>query len=225
MPRLPVPLPTPGQVIDNTWRTQLNAAPTLWYVRRRNLNYKSEVVGSPVRTVSPINLEILTESVRAAGLVTRLSRVRSSATTEADVEVTRLLATPRFTESRLLLSSAVRELEVATTTPVEAPGEAPAEEGGQIDELGVLRVGSRFSDPRLGEGISRLEAATPELAEDRVVRNLAASGMVPELDEVARSLPPAELSTFAAAIAEESRRGDTQRVNELISTRLREIRR
>jgi hypothetical protein len=224
MPRLPIPLPTPERVIDDTWRTQLGGLTTLWYVRRRNLSYKSEVVGASITPIADEvrNEETLIESVRSAGLLTRLSRVRSSATGEADLEVTRLLTSPRFTESRLLISSAVRELEESGPPA----GETPPEEGApKLDRLAVLKVGARFADPKLGEGISRLEAASPDLADERAVRGLASSKLVPELDEVARSLPPEEVKAFADAILEPARRGDTERVTELVTIRLKEIRR
>jgi len=221
IPRSAVSLPAPERVIDETWRAQLNGAATLWYVRRRNLNYKSEVVGASIQAVADeVRSEVvLGDAIKGVGLLTRFSKIRSNASTEADVEMTQMLGSPKFTESKLVLSSAVRELEATPATGEETP-----EGGAKVNRLAVLTVGARFGDPNFGEGLARLQSASADLADEKVIKNLASTRLIPELDEIARSLPEDQIKDFVAAVIEPAKKGDTQRIAKLVSDRLEGIR-
>jgi len=226
IPRSSLSLPVPERVIDGTWRAQLNGtAATLWYVRRRNLNYKSEVVGVSIQPVpDEVPLEDrLVLAVKSAGLVTRVSKIRSNSSREADIEITRMLGSPKFTESKtlskLLLSSAVRELESTTATGGETP-----EAGGKVDRLAVLKVNARFGHPNFGKGLILLEAASPDLTDDKVVKSLASTRLIPELDEIGRSLPEDQIKDFVAAVIEPAKKGDTERIAKVVSDKLEGIR-
>lgn len=45
IPRQIIPVTNPQTVVDQAWATALQGQDLLWYVRRRNLQYKSEIVG------------------------------------------------------------------------------------------------------------------------------------------------------------------------------------
>ena len=223
LPRLPIPLPTPERIIDDTWRAQLNGVATVWYVRRRNLNYKSEVAGVSIQPVAdevPVE-DRLADNLRDGGLLTRFGRVKARAGTEADFEMTRMLASPKFTGSKLLMTAAVTELE---TAPPAAKVGAPSKGSKKLDRLGVLMIDARFGDPNLGRGIDDLEVANPGISEERVLKNLAATKLVPEIDEIARKLPPEEVQVFAETIVDQARRGSVPGITALVTAKLKEIR-
>jgi hypothetical protein len=90
----------------------------------------------------------------------------------------------------------------------------------------VLQVSERFADPQLGEGILRLEQANPELRQDAAVVNvLGNTGLVPELDKLARTLPQEALTTLSHELADAARANDMTRITTLVSTRLGGLRR
>jgi uncharacterized membrane protein YcjF (UPF0283 family) len=117
-----------------------------------------------------------------------------------------------------MIMSAVQELE-------DAAMEEPSAEGGaRLNRLAVLKIGSRFGDPNIGEGVARLEAASPDITDNTVVKNLASTKLVPELDEVARKLPEEELKPFIAEVVEQAKKGNTEQLAQLVKGRLKEIR-
>jgi hypothetical protein len=207
--RLPVPPPQPDTVGDATWAAELAAATAradglLWYIRRRNIDYRSDVVGANVRvTGDEAAAEAgVTDAMRAAGLEDRLNTLRSGATTLARADMVALLASPRFTESALLSRAVIHELETVRVESVQ-PGDPTPPEEKPIDRTMVLAAGERFTDPKLGEGITRLEAAQPGLtAEPALVDTLVASRATTEVDRIARELPEEKVVEFAAALNE-----------------------
>lgn len=104
---------------------------------------------------------------------------------------------------------------------------APADElKGQVtlERAAVLKVEDRFSNPQLGEGISQLENFDERFrSDDKVVKTLAATALVPELDRVARKLPEAERKPFAETVLKHAAEGKTEALSELIRTKNREL--
>jgi len=236
LPRLPI-LTLPVQnPIDAAWAAELsNAATTgnglLWYIRRRNVDYRSDLAGGVVR-VTGDDVATETRALAAAstlGLATRLDAVRSSATTLGNAEIVSLVSSPKFIDSPLLASAIVRDLEVAKDTApatsgpgATAPpsGTLPTGVAGQsiLDRTAVLKVAEKFSDPTVGEGLQRLTAANPDLAKDpATATGLAATGKTLEVDQVAKTLPPAQLKTFASDIAKAAATGDAKSVDAVIA--------
>jgi hypothetical protein len=80
-------------------------------------------------------------------------------------------------------------------------------------------VATRFGDPKLGEGILRLEATNQALKDNAVATTVASSGAVPELDLIARTLPETELQTFSNQLAEVAQTQGATAVNNLILTK------
>ena len=106
-----------------------------------------------------------------------------------------------------MLTAAVAELEA------RGPADVP------LTEREVFAVAERFGDPRLGEGVARLEAANEAAAAPNVRRAVAGSGVAPELDRVARDLPAAELPDFSRRVADAATRNDTVALRELARVR------
>ena len=241
----PLPLPpadTAADTADSLWRKAIEAADKLWYVRQRNIPYQAEIVGSAIAIAgNDTNTEsALVSRLGTLNLGDRFNNLNTSAIARA--EAVSLLSAPSLTRSDLLLRSALRDLEIAPTIttpttptdgtsvfvpPPEPPADTPVEPtpARPLDRADVLRVAERFGDPRLGEGLSRLEAADSTLTTDpAIVNTLANSGNVVALDQVARTLTPAELTSFSRELTTVARGGNTGAVNSLIRNRLEGIR-
>lgn len=219
LPRLPAPLPLdPTTVIDSVWREALSSTDTLWYVRRRNLHTRVDVAGlsRPVLTDEVGVERDLIRIVERGGVTDSFEAIRRRSSTLAGAEIVSLLSSPKFEQSPLLLTGAIRELE----KPLEAvPGEDV-----QLDRGQVLEVSERFADPQVGEGILHLEKINPELRENaEVVKTLGDTGLVPELDKLARTLPETELVELTNNLVELSKVGDVTRINEVVNARLTTI--
>lgn len=239
LPRPPIPLPIQQSPADAAWAAEVTGAATagdglLWYVRRRNVDYRSDLAGGVVRVTGDDQATetAVTNAARTLGLDTRLTTLRDNATTLGNAEIVSLVSSPKFTESPLLASAIVRDLEVArdtaatattpdagtsgtsgTSTPSTTPATAPT-----LDRTAVLKVAERFSDPTVGEGLQRLTAASPDLATNTAVATgLAATGKTLEVDQVARTLPADQLQPFAAEIAKAAASGDAARVDSVLA--------
>jgi hypothetical protein len=211
-PRDVAPGLRPETVVDAAWRELLSSAELLWYVRRRNLHYRADVVGVSTRIFAD-EIEVeerLLDRLEEVGLRERFTGLETRATAAAYADMVALLASPTFTLSRTMVTAALRELEEAET----------------LDQPAVLTVAERFADPRLGEGLLRLERVNPEMAiNERIIGNLASSGTVPQLDRLVRTLDDVELAEFAAELERVARRTPRTtpgHVAELVSARLRE---
>jgi hypothetical protein len=218
---LPI-LPTPDPV-DSLWRTALSNATELWYIRQRNIPYQADIVGTTVPLASDdANVESnLNNRLDTLNLSERFSDLRTSTLGRADV--VSFLSAPQINRSELLLRSAINELENAPLETPTTPGEQATER--PIDRAAVLRVSEQFGDPRLGEGLSRLEAIAPEIKEnDEVVNTLANSGDAIALDKIARTLSPTELTSFSRELTTLAGTGNTAAVNSLVRNRLEAIR-
>lgn len=237
LPRLPVQLPTPERIIDAVWRRELQDMATLFYVRRRNLNYRAEVVGVAMRIISNDVLRdtLVEERIKESGLSRKFTTIKKRASTEAVAEMTALLGSPKLAGSKLLLSGVVSELENAKsraeTPPAEqdkggaVEGEEQPESAARIDRLAVLKVGERFNHPRFGEGITLLENENAEIKDDAVVKSLVQSGAIPELDEVGRRLDENERKAFVKEVVEQARQGGADKVGLIVRQKVKEIRR
>lgn len=244
----PIPLPTAdtaADTADSLWRKAIEAADKLWYVRQRNIPYQAEIVGTAIAIAGndTSTESALVNRLDSLNLGDRFNNLNTSLIARA--EAVSLLSAPRLARSDLLLRSALRDLEIAPTItastaptaptdgtsvfvpPPEPSTETPSEPTPPrpIDRADVLRVAERFGDPRLGEGLSRLEAADSRLTTDpTVVNTLANSGNVVALDQIARNLTPAELTSFSRELTTVARGGSTVGVNSLIRNRLEGIR-
>ena len=176
-------------VAESDWRTLLRGVDLLWYVRRRNAVAKAEVLGAIVRLTGDdmVAEEELVERLKTLGLQTRYQRLIARGSMIADAEVVALLSSPKLQQSRLLTEGAMREFEAHE----------------KLDHGAALSVVTRFSQPALGEGIARLEKVSPEIAgSERVIKALATSGRLPEIDRLASAADEEELKVFADRLVE-----------------------
>jgi hypothetical protein len=220
---LPI-LPTANPV-DSLWRTALANAAEIWYIRQRNIPYQADIVGTTIPLASDdASIESnLIDRLDTLSLGERFSDLRTSTLGRADV--VSLLSSPQISRSDLLLRSTLNELENAATETPAAPGEPAVSTERPIDRATVLRVAEQFGDPRLGEGLSRLESVAPEIRENQVVINtLASSGDAIALDKIARTLSPTELTSFSRELTTLAGAGNTAAVNSLVRNRLEAVR-
>lgn len=182
---------SPAEVsADSLWRSELSQQGQLWYLRRRNLHYKAEVTSwsVEVRSAEAEFENMVTERINGLNLKTRYNALLSRATTNAAAELTSFLASPLMLGGAdAAVRAAVTELEKAET----------------VDSREVMKVAERFSAPKFGEGLARLEAADDSFTGNtRVMENLAKSGKLPELDRLSRTLPEAEFKALSDELAE-----------------------
>jgi hypothetical protein len=213
------------ELVDAAWQGALASAPTLWYVRRRTLNFRAEATGAALRvhTDEVADEQRMVRDLKAVGLYNRFHSLKTVASAEADAEIVFLLSSPKFGMSRTLVEGALTELREAhheiaeTAEPVE--GARPL-----LDRESVLRVAQRYSDPEFGSGTLRLEAAASELRDnEKFIRTVARAQLVPQLDLVARRLPDADLPAFAAEVLSHGNAGRTEPLAKLINLKLAEI--
>jgi hypothetical protein len=203
--RLPAPtLPTinTAAVNDAVWQRALDQTDLLWFVRRRNLAYKAAVTGVevPVAIDEGETESNLYDVLDNLNLRRRFTNLKRRGTIVADAEMVNNLAAPKFTNSLTLLEGAIREYE--------------AED--RIDRFSTIRVSTRFADPSLGEGLTRLENLNPNLAQPSVSTALADAMIVPELDALARKLSPTELSPVADTIESLATTGTPQEIADYV---------
>lgn len=205
----PAPAAPTVPIGDDAWREALAGHGELVYVRRRALATREDPVGLASRLFGDTRAieASLAEALRDASLTTRVRNLRRDLSASANADVVTLLGAERVNTSPTLLAAAVNELESAR--PEAAP----------LTEREVFTVAERFGDPRLGEGITRLEAADTTLTQPAARTTLASSGVTPELDRIARDLPAAELSVFTERVASAAASNDTATLRTLAGVR------
>jgi hypothetical protein len=204
LPRLTRPMLTEASLVDTAWRDALSGAESLWYVRRRNVSYRADIVGVSVREVvderpREVALKAL---LKSQGLTTRVQSLRAKATSVSGADLTHLLSSEKLAGSRTLTEGALAELEAL-----------PVMDRGQL-----LPVLERFSAKGTGEGIARLERVKPELAATAIAKLIASSKMVPELDALAQKLNEDQLAILAEQLAEAAAGKDSAAVAEVVTT-------
>jgi hypothetical protein len=89
----------------------------------------------------------------------------------------------------------------------------------KLSDGDVIDVASDYADPRLGEGLTRIDAA---LGEDAALSQAAAlwiggTGLALDLDRAAREVSPANLPAFVTELAEVTQNQDTEALSQLIA--------
>src|SRR5262249_1963950 len=218
----------------------------LWFLRRRTVAYETQISGVAVVTTGDdaALAAQLTSRLSALGLQSRVDTVSNRATPFAAARIASLLGAPRIVASDLLLTAAVRQLELATAPPA-APGQPtpaalppaatpaagvatpvptppgpvpPTPPPGPVTETQVLAAAAAFGDPRLGDGLDRVLAVygTPAMTPLQVAW-LAGTGEVPALDSAARNRSDAAMPGFAAALRASVGASDIDGLNRLIA--------
>ncbi|WP_200953010.1 MULTISPECIES: hypothetical protein [unclassified Rhizobacter] len=196
--RLPLPLPAvdPANPADAEW-ARLAQLPTLWFVRRRNLAYRDDLVGAPVAVAGANELAIET-AVRARigslGLDASLAKVLGSASTKAASSVISLLASPRVSASPTLTAATLGAL---TAQATQAGG---TEGTGGLDQAKVLSLGAEISNGSVGSGLLRLEKSADGAVSKSALATLAGNDAWRKLDTNARSAPAGQLPQLSARL-------------------------
>jgi hypothetical protein len=215
LPRLPSLLPPVQDPITAAWaravaRAASSGSGMLWYVRRRNVSYRADVVGSSVPIASDdLGAErAMTTHLEMLGLQPRYTALTAGASTLTDAEAVTLLASDKLTRSDTLTRAAFRELEAAKEA---LPG------GAGLNRVAVLAIEERFADPQLGEGLARLERANADLTKAPAQIGLANSLKVPEVDRVGRLLADDKLGDFAKQLGDAAKAGDVEKIKTLLA--------
>ncbi len=202
-------MPEPAeQSTDNLWRSEVSKISQLWYLRRRNLQYKAEVTSWHVdlHGTESETEALVVDRITALNLKTRYNALLSRSTKNASAELTAFMASPQMLKgSDTLVRAAVVELE---------------KKDGTLDSLAVMQVAERFSSPAFGEGLARLEKINEAFSgKTPVVENLTKSGLLPELDRISHRLPDKELKLLTEELADAGASNDAEsleKVTELI---------
>lgn len=217
MPKLLAPILESETLVDAAWRSALSRIDTLWYVRRRNLNFKAEAAGIDLRMYANefADEDILQRALKKAGAQTQFTRLKSNASNEAVAEMSYTIARPKFIESRVLLYAVLGELDKSRITMGD---EIPDLKGKRLlNRASVMKVSERFNEPRLGEGIIRMQKAGGDFDDqDKVVRTLAATNVIPELDSIVRGLKESEVAGFTQIVLEHAGKGEAAKIRQMV---------
>jgi hypothetical protein len=178
---------------EEPWRNLLRNAltqPLLWYVRRRHLPMASNAAATPVSATS----ETIGDSRRLATLIRtdavlreRLDVLRAANLPETNVLTTRL-ASANIVDNPALVRSLVMR-----ATNLEAG--APTAES-------VVSALAPATDPQLGAGLVRIAAADATLNRRLEADRVADTGLLAEVDRLARDVPEDRLSDLTTELRE-----------------------
>ncbi len=163
-------------------------------------------------------LEAAVPAIETAGATTTTPAPTAAATTAmlatASTAALAAAARPTLPPGRIERTglSRLTVSRVLTNATLAAGGPQLLTEGDIVD------VASDFSDPRLGEGLDRLTGAlgAPPLTRAQLAW-LADNGDILDLDDQARGLDSADLTTFAASLRTAVNASDASAVGKLIA--------
>jgi hypothetical protein len=219
--RLPQRLPTstsmPPPTADplplmQTWQQQLQKAAEgrLWYVRRRRLAYRSDIVGYSLSLDGDDREDRLNQVLERTTLSDgttlrdRVNALRQDLPAAATARLISFLSSPILIASPALLTGAITFLE---------------QQPRPITAWRILQAEQRYGSPKFGLGWQRLVQAQPQLESEPALRNAIAqnSQQIAELDAVARQIPQAELEAVAQTLVDVASRNQEGELNQLIS--------
>jgi hypothetical protein len=193
--RLRLPLPLPPVDVSNPsdaeW-ARLARLPNLWFVRRRNLAYRDDLVGKPIAAAGAGDLEVehaVHARIESLGLKPALDKVLASASTKAAARVISLLSSPRIAASPTLTAAALGALNAKG-----AGRDTP------IDQARVLSVGHELAAGGVGDGLQKLERAAGDAVTKTALTSLASNDAWRKLDAAARSAEGSKLDQLSARL-------------------------
>lgn len=200
-PSVLTPLQPPAQALDAAWQrafqaalrvAQQNHGGMFFYMRRRQLPYRSEVAGYTLRltgTAAQLDAE-LAARLKADAAETRFNVATAKSPLLARAELLNVLASPRLAVSPTVQNGvlAVSDL-LRRAALVEVDQAAQAAPDGAVPHEAAVAIGQTYGADRLGEGWSRVLASEPKLQQADVAQVIAQSRVVPQLDRLAADLP------------------------------------
>jgi len=190
LPRIDQPLLDVTNPSDAEWQ-RLARLNSLWFVRRRNLAYRDDLAGEPVRLSGPRERFIERDvrlRIKQLGLSVQLDSALNNATPQATSRVFSLLSAPRFAGSAALTAAALGLLNAAIASQ-------PADDATPgLDEADVLRVFAQLNARGVGDGLVKIEKASADqtLGAD-ALQGLAQGTDALALDQAIRTGQPAEV--------------------------------
>lgn len=174
-------------VVEARWRQAIASAPQLWYARKRNFPFKQAaiVAAAPVIANDRDEERELLGLMRNAGLEQRFLDRKQNMTARGFAAMVETLSEPKFTTSPALLAASLKMFE-------ESAGDQPSSR----------EVAQRLSDPKLGEGVARLEAADPAIG-----KLLADASGITEIDRAARREKDDRMAHLAGELSAAMARG------------------
>ncbi|WP_460890932.1 hypothetical protein, partial [Ramlibacter alkalitolerans] len=191
--RLPLPLPAVdvANPSDAEWARLANL-PSLWFVRRRNLAYRDDLVGTPTAVAGGADVVVeraVRERVESLGLTPSLDRVLAASSTKAAANVVSLLASPRVAASPTLTAATLGALNASAGSGAEA----------QLDHASVLGVRSALASG-VGEGLEKIERNAADDIQANALQRLASNDKWRRLDAEARSADATRLQDLGARL-------------------------
>lgn len=202
----PAAPPAPGSE-EEAWRQLLqkaidNAAtpsPTespFWFVRRRHLPAASNVAGTPVNATP----EALADAIQFSKLVEKDDELAENISFLGKLgapEVNSLMS--RFSERRFIDNPALLKSVVSR---------ARGAKGAQPKAEEVIVALAVAADPKLGEGLARIERENPKLAASLAKETMSRTGSLAEVDKLARNVPAKEFKDFTKELTKVVRTRD-----------------
>jgi hypothetical protein len=166
-PQLP---PVALDPVALAWRQILERSDWLWYMRRRDLSYKEQIVGQAVPVTGDDLAEeaALEDRFRRLGRLDALRELRERMTGRAAGELSGL-----FTSPKLLASTALTEAAVIRLLRHE-----------KLDLRLVMAESEFFANPKFGDGIIELEKDEPLLRDREVIRALIVNDLFDDIDRI-----------------------------------------
>jgi hypothetical protein len=185
---------------EQAWRQLLRDAlknRLLWYVRRRHLPIPANVAGTPVNatSVQTGDPQRLVQIIRQSeSLSERLGRLKAVQSPEVDL-LSKRLSDNRLIERPALIKSIVAKAAGDKAEPLRAES--------------VVENLAPATDPKLGEGLAAIEKQDAALAETLNSDRLAETGLLVEVDKLAREVPPAKFAEFIVLLKEAVKNPET----------------
>lgn len=201
VPSVPLPPSLPAPLVNlQTWQKQWQKATEgrLWYVRRRRLAYRDDIVGFslPLAAGDDLAAENRLSAVLAANdLRARIDVLRQGISAAANARLVSFLSSPTLLNSATLMTGAISLLE-----PMPRP----------LSPASILQVENQFGSPRLGVGWRRLVQIRPELETNPALRISLTQDFqtFSQMDTIAQWIPDADLSGVGQELIDASGRSN-----------------
>jgi hypothetical protein len=189
-------LPIANTPDESEWQQLIQSVETLWYIRRRNISYRDDVVATAIR-LRRDELQIeskVSERFKTLDLSTMIGNIKRRGSSAAEAEIVNLFSSSVFLKgSDISVKAAVNEINKLEN----------------VDRESVLSISERFTRENFGEGVSKLETANPAFASSKKKLGLLVdSGKLPELDLIAKALTPKEFEKFSAELTKSTTGSD-----------------
>ncbi len=214
-PMITSPTVSLADTVDSHWRCLLSRLKTgaLFYARRRDLMYKDLPEALNVEyTLSESNEcpmeDVLSSMIEKIEMSARFIKLKKKATMAAISELFHLLISDNLKNSNLLMAGAIFEMNTNE----------------RLNRAEVLRMSNRYSGFGFGEGILALERVNENLTKtNKVIKALARSGKIPEIDKLGRLIGKNELPGLANELVRLGKPNNRKLISKFVEKKLKEL--